>query len=65
MSVRCEELLKGNGISGGAARVLWRKRGLLIGQVIPYFISFLAVCSKYIISTIKGVSKVSFLGSRM
>ena len=40
ISLRCEELLKGNGISGGAARVLWRKRGLLIGQshTIFYFI---------------------------
>ena len=40
ISLRGEELLKGNGISGGAARVLWCKRGHMIGQshIIFYFI---------------------------
>ena len=32
ISVRCEELLKGSGISGGALRVSWCERELLIGQ---------------------------------
>ena len=41
ISVRCEELLKGNGISGGAARVSWCEREHLIGQshILFYFIS--------------------------
>ena len=40
ISVRCEELLKGNGISGGTARVSWCERELLIGQnhILFYFI---------------------------
>ena len=38
--MRCEELLKGNGISGGTARVSWCERELLIGQnhILFYFI---------------------------
>ena len=40
ISVRCEDLLKGNGTSGGAARVPWCERELLIGQnhILFYFI---------------------------
>ena len=40
MLVTCEELLKGNGISGGTARVSWWERELLIGQnhILFYFI---------------------------
>ena len=41
-----------------------RGRSRLV-KVIFYFISFLVICSKYKIYTIKGVSKVSILGSRM
>ena len=39
--MRCEELLKGNGISGGAARVSWYEREHLIAQshILFYFIS--------------------------
>ena len=51
--MRCEELLKGNGISGGAARVSWCERELLIGQshILFYLIfSCLFKNTKYLLS---------------
>ena len=56
---------KENGIRGGAAHVSWCEREVLVGQNHILFYLIFSCCSKYKISTIKGVSKVSFLGSRM
>ena len=57
--MRCEELLKGNGISEGAARVSWCERELLIGQtnILFYFIL------KKNIFMSSGLSLVLFSGS--
>ena len=65
--MKCEELLKGNGIRGGAARVSWCERMLLIGQshILFYFIfSFLLKTQNiYYERGIKGLILV--LGSQV